>query len=275
MEEFFAAVDDPDITPVVEHGWITKDGETIDIETRGTNMFDDELINGFVVNGRNISELKEREKRIRQQNEQLKNMQEVLLHDIKNPLQVASDSLVLYRDESEDRYLDKVDNALDRIELLIEQTVSMAKYETNAEDIERISLEDVAERAWNMVETAGAVLEIDDSRDFEAVPHHLQRVFENMFRNAIEHSDGDVRISVGTFESGMYVEDDGPGIPDDLRSDIFKLGYTTDQTNTGLGLNIVQQIVTGHEWHIAIGDGDEGGARFEITNVTFQPQVHD
>ncbi|SER25115.1 ATP-binding protein [Natrinema salaciae] len=68
---------------------------------------------------------------------------------------------------------------------------------------------------------------------------------------------------------GFYVADTGPGLPAD-RESLFELGYTTAADGTGFGLAIVEQIAEAHDWNwtVTARDGDEGGARFEIRNVT-------
>ena len=125
-------------------------------------------------------------------------------------------------------------------------------------------------------------------------------MFENLFRNAVEHGStektgdtateetGDtargpadsgadldatvegepcVTVTVGELPDGFYVEDDGPGVPDSERDRIFDSGYSTSKAGNGLGLSIVEQVVTAHGWEIRATDGTEGGARFEITGV--------
>jgi signal transduction histidine kinase len=90
---------------------------------------------------------------------------------------------------------------------------------------------------------------------------------ENLFRNAIEHGGEDVTIRVGGLSDGFYVEDDGPGIPEDARDEVFEVGYSTSPNGTGFGLNIVKEIVEAHGWEIGVTAGMDGGARFEITGV--------
>lgn len=78
-------------------------------------------------------------------------------------------------------------------------------------------------------------------------------------------------ITVGEIadESGFFVADDGEGIAEDEREDVFQAGYSTAAKGTGFGLKIVHDIVTAHDWAIHITDSTEGGARFEITGVEF------
>jgi signal transduction histidine kinase len=65
------------------------------------------------------------------------------------------------------------------------------------------------------------------------------------------------------------VEDDGPGIPENERENVFERGYSRAKEGTGYGLSIVNQIAQAHSWDIHVTDGSEGGARFEITGVGF------
>jgi PAS domain S-box-containing protein len=275
MEQFFDAVENPGQEPVIEHRFRTAGDDYTVLETRGKNMFDDEFIDGFVVNARDISSLKKREQELKQQNEQLKDMRKVISHDLQNPIRVASESLVLYRDSEDSEHLDRIERSIQRIDSLVSRVISMAEHDTGIEDTEQVSLEEIARLAWGMVgtDTDRAALHIVDSRELEADPDALQQALENLFENAIEHVGGDVTVEVGTIEGGIYVADTGPGIPEEARSEVFESGYTTVAGNTGFGLNIVKQIAVGHGWDVDIVDSEDGGTRVEITGITFRPIV--
>ena len=275
MEQFFEAIENPEQKPVIEHGFRTADGGYTVLETRGRNMFDDDFIDGFVVNARDISALKKREQELKQQNQQLKDMRTVISQDIRGPIGVASNSLTLFRETGENEHLDRVERSIGRIDSLIDRILMMAEHEHGIEDVEQVSLADVAKCAWGMVgaDTDRAELHIVDSRELDADPNALKQAFENLFANAIEHATGKVIVRVGTTDGGIYVEDTGPGIPEDAREEVFESGYTTTAGNPGFGLNITKQIVVGHGWNIDVSDSEEGGARFEITGVTFRPTV--
>jgi signal transduction histidine kinase len=73
-----------------------------------------------------------------------------------------------------------------------------------------------------------------------------------------------VTVTVGRVDGGFYVEDDGPGIESDEREQVFDHGHTTSDGGTGLGLVIVERIAEAHGWSVTVGDGTDGGARFEI-----------
>ncbi|MFT4882376.1 MAG: signal transduction histidine kinase, partial [Salinirussus sp.] len=61
--------------------------------------------------------------------------------------------------------------------------------------------------------------------------------------------------------------DDGVGIPEGEREEVFEPGYSTAANGTGFGLRIVEQITDAHGWDIRVTDSNGDGARFEITGV--------
>jgi signal transduction histidine kinase len=274
MEEFFSAIENPGREPTIEFRFEDPDGGWTIVGARGKNLFDDEFINGFVVNARDIGELKERERELKQQNEQLQNVQKMVSHDLQNPVSVASESLFLYRDTEDDKWLKKADTAVQRMDEIIEKVASFPIDETNITDTESVDLRETVSSVWDTIRTKDAQLYIQDSKKFEADHSRVKQIFENLIQNAIEHGTGNVIVRVGTTDEGIYVEDTGPGIAEDERSDVFESGYTTDPTNTGFGLSIVKEIVIGHGWEISLTEGEDGGARFEIENVVFQPEVY-
>jgi signal transduction histidine kinase len=66
------------------------------------------------------------------------------------------------------------------------------------------------------------------------------------------------------FSAGFAVADDGPGIPEDERDDVFDHGFTTAEDGTGFGLAIVERIAQAHGWSVSVTEGRDGGARFEF-----------
>ncbi len=137
--------------------------------------------------------------------------------------------------------------------------------------MEPISLPDLTEACWNSIAEPEATLNNETDITIYANNIRLAQIFENLFRNAIEHAGTDVTITVDRLddESGFFVEDDGPGVPPSKRQTALEWGVSTTDTGTGFGLAIVQEIVEAHEWSLQITTGAEGGAKFEITDVEF------
>ncbi len=274
MEEFFEGVENPEVTPVIEFRLDHAEREDIILESRGTNLLDDEVVDGFVVNTRDITELKRREQDLEERNTQLENIRDLISHDIRNPLNVAQGSLDLYRDDNEPSHIDNIEQALGRMDTLIDQTNVLADQPLRIEDTTTVSFKQVVQSAWNMVDTKDATLRIDGSKQIEGDPERLQQLFENLISNAITHGGPEITCAVGTGEERLYFEDDGTGIPEADRELVFESGFTTEAGNMGLGLTIVQRIASAHGWELAITDGEAEGARIVLSGVSFQPTVY-
>jgi signal transduction histidine kinase len=108
---------------------------------------------------------------------------------------------------------------------------------------------------------------IESERRVQADRGRLKQLFENLFKNAVEHGGEDVTVTVGEIDNGFYIEDDGSGLPDNEGNQLFESGYSTTKDGNGLGLSIVKKIVDAHGWEIHVTDSSDGGARFEVTNV--------
>jgi signal transduction histidine kinase len=221
--------------------------------------------------------LARRERELARQNGRLDEFASVVSHDLRNPLNVAEGNLELARMAVEDEHLDRVADALDRMHELIEDLLTLARSGRTVDDVRPVDLRSVAERAWATTDTEGAQLVFDgDPGTVRADESRLTQVFENLFRNCVEHGSTGSRtgseanaatITVGGTGSGFYVADDGPGIPESMREDVFEAGYTTATDGTGFGLDIVRTIATAHGWRVAVVEGTTGGARFEFTTA--------
>jgi signal transduction histidine kinase len=198
-----------------------------------------------------------------EQVERLEALARVLSHDLRTPLSVASGYCRLLDEEIESEHLDKVEEALERISTIAENAVLIARG-TEVSETEEIDLESFAKRIWGSLDTDDATLTVE-SVMVEGDPGLLSELLENLFRNVLEHAGEEPKVVVGrvTDDGGFYVADDGPGIPPDVREEVFDIGYTTG-TGTGFGLDIVKRIADAHGWTIQATESEEGGARFEL-----------
>ena len=248
----------------------------------------------------------ERERELKRKNERLEQFTSFVSHDLKNPLNVADLRLELAMEDCDSEHLRDVAVALDRMETLIDDLLTLAKAGQHVDDVESIHLATLARTCWQTVRTAGATLELETDQTVLADRTRLQQLLENLIRNAVEHGstsprshaledavehgstsprshapedavehgisdaeegESDVTVTIGALAGGFYVSDNGRGIPEADRDSIFEHGYSTADGGTGFGLAIVADIVEAHDWSIMITDSDAGGARFEITGV--------
>ena len=187
----------------------------------------------------------------------------VVSHDLRNPLDVAKANLRVARETGETERLAAVADAHDRMAEIIEDVLTLAR----ADDLqgEPVDLVAVARTAWDRVATDDACLRVTPSSlPADGDPDTLARLFENLFRNAVEHAGPAPTVRLRQTPTGFAVTDDGPGVSPAARDRVFDSGYSTAD-NTGLGLAIVARIVAAHGWEIDVTESAAGGARFEVT----------
>lgn len=189
----------------------------------------------------------------------------ILSHDFTGPLTVVRGSLELAEETGDPAYFERAHKALDRIEHLVNGIERMAVADEAYPRKQPIEVRTVAEEVWPSIDHDGTTLEIRDSRTVFADEHALAQLLTNLLANAVEH--GGETVAIDTIEDGFVVEDDGPGIDDDIREDLFTWGSTTDDGHKGIGLSIAEQIAAIHGWHIEAVNAADGGARFKITGV--------
>lgn len=214
-------------------------------------------------------QLEARERKLERQNEQLEQFASVVSHDLRNPLNIAQGRVELLKAESESEHIDSIDRALSRMEELIEDLLTLARRGKLVNEFSKTDFRSLSESCWANVATSTAELRVTGIRPIRADPNRVQQLLENLYRNAVEHGGENVTVTVGSSDDGFYIEDDGPGIPERARDDVFTAGYSMTTDGTGFGLSIVKEIVDAHEWKIRVTTGSEGGARFEITGVEF------
>ena len=237
-----------------------------------------------------VTERRERESTLKQQNERLDEFASIVSHDLRNPLSVAQGYIDLAHETQNPTHLSKADDALGRMEELVEELLTLARQGRAVGETEPVSIARLARDAWSGVDTAGAELIVADDATITANPPRTRELFENVFRNSVEHgrtgeptpagdTDADtLTVRVGgmhlrdagatTDAGGFFIEDDGVGLPKGVVDRVFESGFTTEDDGTGLGLAITKRIADAHGWHTRALHGETGGARFEFRTDT-------
>jgi PAS domain S-box-containing protein len=267
----------------------TAGGEVRTIEAIARYLVEDPAVEGIVINARDVTDRVEREQELARANERLDQFVSFVSHDLRNPLNVAMGHLDLAIETGDEESLRKVKRQHQRMETMIQDLLSMAREgrDVEEEELDAVGLDAAASHAWRNVETEGATLEVTGDATMLADESRLPNLFENLFRNAVEHgstsppsqtpedavehgAESDpaaLTVRVEPLPDGFAVGDDGVGIPADVREEVTESGFTTESGNTGYGLAIVSEIATAHGWDLAVTESDAGGARFEFTGV--------
>ena len=249
------------------------DGEWRIIEAHARNLLNDPFVEGIVLNCRDITEKQEQKRELERQNQRLDKFASIVSHDLRNPLTVAMGRLDLLESEMGDEHnesLVTVQRQLDRMEDSIEDSLTLARSGEAVTETSETDLEVLAHDAWENVDTGEATLVVKQTLQLQTDRDRLLNVFENLFRNSVEHNEStDLTIKIGPLSDdfGFYIEDNGVGIPENEREQVFEEGYSTNKHGTGFGLAIVRDIIRAHGWEIRATESEMSGARFEILCV--------
>jgi signal transduction histidine kinase len=267
-----------------ESGW-GDDTETVVVETAsGDERYVETNVRPLTVDDRrsvalvmrDVTERRERKRRLERQNERLEEFASIVSHDLRNPLQVLAGRLQAIEAERDaDKEVNLGDHvpsmhrSVDRMRTLIDDLLTLSRQGETVDDPTTVSLAAVAGQAWETTDAPEADLHVRTGRTVAGEDSRVRQLFENLFRNAVEHGGEDVTIVVDDLadDAGFLVADDGPGIPEDEREAVLEMGYTNSDDGTGIGLGIVTEVATAHGWEVALAESDDGGARFEFYGV--------
>jgi PAS domain S-box-containing protein len=269
---------------------VEQDGQRRHFDLSISPITDDNgVVAGQTVVLRDVTEQHRREQELRETQHELERTVErlerfsgMISHDLRNPLNVAQLRVDLINDTEHTEHLDAAVQSLDRMEGMIDDLYALSQTGVRADEFEPVALGAVATESWDQVATERAALHVDvpESLRVEASRGHLQLVLENLYDNAVTHNSGHLNVWIGLLgradtdesdtTSGFFVEDDGGGVPEEIRDEMFEYGRTTRDEGTGFGLSIVEEAVSIHGWRIDVTEGEQGGARFEISGVEFR-----
>ena len=245
---------------------LRPDGEQRHVLTRGEVIYSEDgtpqRLRGTF---QDVTALERTKRELHRQYERLDMFIRIVAHDIRNPLNVAMAYADFAQETNDLSHFARVGTAHRRIVQLIDDLMVLARSKLRKDDIKPTSIPEVARAAWDNVVVADRGLDIDPALGtIDGNAGLLAELFENLFRNALEHGGPEACVRVGPIADGFYVEDDGPGIPPDEQDSIFDHGYTTNENGTGMGLSIVSEIAAVHGWAVRAADAPSGGARFEF-----------
>jgi two-component system, NtrC family, sensor histidine kinase HydH len=205
-----------------------------------------------------------------------------LSHEIRNPLNAAALQLSVLerrlkkRAVAEDAELFEplglARDEIRRVDRLLTEFLQMAKPESFRP--QRIVVQEFLERTVALFSATASErkvkLEMSCPAELtvSADREKLQQVVTNLVLNALEALEKGGLVKLSATRAGnevrLEVEDDGPGVPDEVAKRIFEPFFTTKARGTGLGLAISHQQVLLQGGRLAVGKGALGGARFSV-----------
>jgi signal transduction histidine kinase len=178
--------------------------------------------------------------------------------------------------------LQTVDSDADRLSRLIGELLDVARIDLGRLQVraEPADLEELARSVLDSI-AAGTSREVGLTAE-RPLPtvwvdvDRLTQVITNLVENALRHGGGTAEVLLRGQDGGVQltVDDNGPGVPAELRSRVFTRFWTSGvKGGTGLGLYIVAGVVAAHGGQVSIQDAPGGGARLAVWLPRNEPEV--
>jgi PAS domain S-box-containing protein len=178
--------------------------------------------------------------------------------------------------------LETVDADADRLTRLIGELLDVARIDSGRLQLRRQPIDVVAEverivGRYSSGDATAVSVRTEPVPEAWVDPDKLAQILINLMDNAVRHGSGKVEVEVtpgSVHDVDLWVQDEGPGIPQDLRERVFtKFWRHGSRTGTGLGLFIVRGLVEAHGGTVWVETGDSGGARVRISLPHGRPDV--
>ncbi|WP_165280065.1 PAS domain S-box protein [Paenibacillus protaetiae] len=266
-------------SPFIERQLVRSDGTLIEVELssiRIRNYMNKTVILSVI---RDLTERKRSEEML-VRSEKLSLIGQMAAgvgHEIRNPLTALKGFTQLLRSRNQDAlfYYDIMMNELDRISLIVDEFMSLAK--PHLSEFKETTIEKIVKSVISLLDTqaimVGVDIELELEEDLPTVfgdENQLKQVILNVVKNGIEAmpDGGLVHISAKRMDNDrllIAIQDNGVGIPEELLSKVGEPFLTTKDKGTGLGLMVCNRIVDTHHGDLQLFSVKGEGTRVEIT----------
>jgi signal transduction histidine kinase len=248
-----------------------------------------QLLNNFMMLSRQYQKTTQE---VQQVNEEMRNLVETISHDIKGPL-VSIDGFIdiLESTPPEDRqgknYFERIRANADHMKILLEDFAEFLRVGRVRDSIHEVDAQKAVEQALSLMDLATKFpkvrVELGESwPSWMGSAKRLQQIVTNLVGNSVKHGrkeDLQVRIYGKRKQGGLEltVEDNGPGIPAQLREKIFEPFFreNTATEGSGLGLAIVQKAAKGMGGNAWIDPDYTEGTRIKVFLPTLEASAED
>jgi signal transduction histidine kinase len=201
-----------------------------------------------------------------------------IAHEVNNPLQSVQNCLHLaghenVSPEKRKEYFELAKKELDRLMKTMQRMLDF--YRPGAARVEAVDLLELLGHVMSLTSQQLSLKNITVKTDLPkslpiiyAVSSQVQQIFFNLILNSLDamSGGGELTITARSVKNGveMTFEDNGPGIPEDRRENIFEPFFSTKEGGTGLGLTVSYNIVTAHGGTLDLINGRGSGACFRL-----------
>lgn len=200
-------------------------------------------------------------------------------HELRTPLTSVRGYAELYRSgaaPSADYVIERISGEAERMTVLVEDLLSLARSEGNTLKLEQVDLLEMALSVAATLQVAhpGRSITVNNSCDqvplVTADPLAIRRVMINLVNNALVHGGPEAQVTVEVGPRRITVSDDGVGMSEEDAAHVFERFYRSDASRSresggsGLGLAIVKSVLDAHGAAVSLDSAPGQGARFTI-----------
>ncbi|RQG95092.1 PAS domain-containing sensor histidine kinase [Natrarchaeobius chitinivorans] len=260
---------------VFHHELASGEVRTVEVHSSPITIADDDFLFSIV---HDITERVEYENQLEEQRDNLKILNEVVRHDIRNDLQLVQAYAEMLEGNVSEGMQDELETVRQSAENAIELTTTArdladVMLQVDVDD-KRIALHRTIDREIAEIRSthpeANVTVEGTLPRTDVVADDMLAAVFRNLLKNAVQHNDEDVPEITVTAEKrddrvAISVADNGPGVPDERKETIFGKGEKgLESAGTGIGLYLVETLVDRYGGDVWVEDNDPEGAVFVV-----------
>jgi signal transduction histidine kinase len=207
-------------------------------------------------------------------------------HEVKNPINAIVVHLEVLRetlrdlDPSARRHMDIIGNEIQRLDRVVQTLVDFTRpvdLKLAEIDLRRV-VEDVVLLAAPEAEQLGVHIErvsVGEALPVKIDPDLLKQALLNVVINGVQAmpEGGALHIRVGRDDGGAQVEvqDEGQGIPLEIRDKIFNLYFTTKEKGSGIGLAMTYRVMQLHNGSVDFESGPDRGTTFRLRLPLSEP----
>lgn len=187
-------------------------------------------------------------------------------HDLRTPITRMRLRAEFLPEEEQSAWIDDIDE----LEMIADSAIRLVKEGGSTEDPEEVALDQVLREIAHDLEGAGLPVKIakTDNAIVKVGPLSLRRAIGNLVTNAATHGGGaEITLSADGDKALVAIEDNGPGIPEEMMSHVFEPffraapGRTRTIKGSGLGLAIAKEIIERAGGSLTIENRPQGGLR--------------
>jgi PAS domain S-box-containing protein len=249
-----------------------KDGSLVPVALSAATIMVEGKLAGCIAMYKDISELKNAEKKLETMNEKLRVVGGLTRHDVRNKLSAITGNIYLNRKKSAGN--PDVLRSYEDMESACEQIVGIFDFAKDyemlgVEELSYADVEDVVQKAVSLFSDLNGVKVVNECHSLTVLADSLLRqLFYNLIDNSLKYGKklSQIRIHYEKAEGNqlrLIYEDDGVGISKDAKAKLFTEGFTTGK-GSGYGLYLIRRMMEVYGWTINETGTHGKGAQFTI-----------